>query len=112
MGLMEHGAAILGVPGFQRFQLGGPKFSQGHSGRRVPAIGLSFDRSGTNVCTRAMLKLASHLALSVGAIAATLAVEPNPAATRGTADYVPNVAALAMPVSSELRELVERFAAD
>lgn len=40
------------------------------------------------------------------------AAEPNPAASRGAADYVPNVAALATPRASELRELVERFVAD
>ena len=40
------------------------------------------------------------------------ASEPNPAAKRPTTDYVPDVAALATPASSELRELVERFSTD
>lgn len=47
--------------------------------------------------------------LTAGLAAAT---ELNPAPTRATADYVPDVAALATPHSSELRELVERFVAD
>jgi hypothetical protein len=41
-----------------------------------------------------------------------VASETNPMATRSAADYVPDVAALATPASSELRELVERFTAD
>jgi hypothetical protein len=41
-----------------------------------------------------------------------LAADPTPAATRPTADYVPDVAALAQSQSSELRELVERFVND
>ncbi len=40
------------------------------------------------------------------------AAEINLATTRATADYVPDVAALATPASSELRELVERFVTD
>ncbi|MCX6956180.1 MAG: DUF885 family protein [Verrucomicrobia bacterium] len=40
------------------------------------------------------------------------AAEPNPAATRAAADYVPDVAALAVPAASELRELVERYVTD
>ena len=38
--------------------------------------------------------------------------EKNPAATRATTDYVPDVAALAKPQSSELRDIVERFVSD
>ncbi len=45
-------------------------------------------------------------------LAAAGAAEPNPASTRITADYVPDVAALVTPASSELRELVERFRVD
>jgi len=41
-----------------------------------------------------------------------LRCEKNPAASRPIADYVPDVAALAKPQSSELRELVERFVGD
>jgi hypothetical protein len=52
------------------------------------------------------------LLLGLSAAAAIFAVEPNPAASRPTADYVPDVAALATPASSELRELVERFVSD
>jgi len=44
-------------------------------------------------------------------IAGAFAVEPNPVATRPPADYVPDIAALVKPASSELRELVERFTA-
>ena len=40
------------------------------------------------------------------------AAETNPAVTRASADYVPDVPALAVPASSELRELVERYVAD
>ncbi len=40
------------------------------------------------------------------------ATEPNPAATRRSADYVPDVPVLATPMGSELRELVERFRVD
>ncbi|MSU24293.1 MAG: DUF885 family protein [Opitutus sp.] len=43
---------------------------------------------------------------------AALAAENNPASTRATADYVPDVATLTKPASSELRELVERFVSD
>ncbi|MEY2881527.1 MAG: hypothetical protein RLZZ15_3907, partial [Verrucomicrobiota bacterium] len=43
---------------------------------------------------------------------AAFAAEPNPTATRATADYVPDVPALATPVSSDLREMVERFVSD
>jgi len=59
-----------------------------------------------------MLKLVSRLALLFTGVGASFAVEPNPAATRATADYVPDVAPLATPASSELRELVERFTTD
>lgn len=59
-----------------------------------------------------MLNLVPRLALFIAAAAAALAVETNPASTRATADYVPDVAALATPSSSELRELVERFVTD
>jgi hypothetical protein len=38
--------------------------------------------------------------------------ETNPAATRAAADYVPDVAALAVPAANELRDVVERFVAD
>jgi Bacterial protein of unknown function (DUF885) len=44
--------------------------------------------------------------------ATAAASETNPMATRAAADYVPDVAALATPASSELRELVERFVTD
>ena len=50
-------------------------------------------------------------ALSLFAIVAS-AAEPNRAATRRSADYVPDVPALAVPMGSELRELVERFRLD
>src|ERR1035437_3644716 len=59
-----------------------------------------------------MLNLVPRLALFIAAAAAAIAVETNPASTRATADYVPDVAALATPSSSELRELVERFVTD
>ncbi len=59
-----------------------------------------------------MLSLVSRPALFITAAVAAFAVEPNPATTRPTADYVPDVAALATPSSSELRELVERFVTD
>ena len=59
-----------------------------------------------------MSHLVSRLALLIGTVSTALAAEPNPAATRATADYVPDVAALATPASSELRELVERFSSD
>ena len=52
------------------------------------------------------------LLVSLAAATTVLAAEPNPAATRATADYVPDVAALTTPSSSELRELVERFVSD
>lgn len=45
-------------------------------------------------------------------MASACAAEPNPAATRRGADYVPDVPALATPRASELRELVERFRTD
>jgi hypothetical protein len=48
----------------------------------------------------------------VMSVSGAVAAEVNPASTRKAADYVPDVAALARPVSSELRELVERFEAD
>ncbi|MBI5770201.1 MAG: DUF885 family protein [Verrucomicrobia bacterium] len=44
--------------------------------------------------------------------AVATAAEVNPAINRPTADYVPDVAALTTPASSELRELVERFVSD
>ena len=50
----------------------------------------------------------AYLIDAVGALAS----ESNPAPTRATADYVPDVAALAAPSSSELRELIERFVVD
>jgi len=53
-----------------------------------------------------------RLALFGLTAALACAAEPNPASTRPTADYVPDVAALATPHSSELRELVERFVTD
>ena len=59
-----------------------------------------------------MLNLATSPILCFIGFTAALAIEPNPAATRPTADYVPDVAALATPASSELRELVERFTTD
>lgn len=59
-----------------------------------------------------MTFLPRPLALFVLPVAAALAAEVNPAATRATADYVPDLAALATPSSSELRELVERFVTD
>ena len=74
--------------------------------------GLPFDRSGTAVWTRMMPNLVFLLAMLISAVATGLALEPNPAATRGTADYVPDVAALTTPSSSELRELIERFTTD
>ena len=48
----------------------------------------------------------------MGVIQTLPAAEPNPALTRATVDYVPDVAALARPAASELRELVERFVSD
>ncbi len=59
-----------------------------------------------------MLNLVPRLALFTVAASVAFALEPNPAPTRPTADYVPDVAALATPASSELRELVERFVTD
>ena len=60
-----------------------------------------------------MPKYSARLALFVFAVVgAAWAAESNPAATRAAADYVPDVAALAVPASSELRELVERFVVD
>ena len=59
-----------------------------------------------------MRNLVPRLALFATAAVFALAVETNPAATRATADYVPDVAALVTPQSSELRELVERFVSD
>ena len=59
-----------------------------------------------------MPSLSPRLALLVLFGGAVSAAEPNPAALRRAADYVPEVAALAVPAGSELRELVERFAAD
>ncbi len=58
------------------------------------------------------LKLVSYPALFCILAATAFAAEPNLAATRAVADYVPDVAALTTPASSELRELVERFTAD
>ena len=46
------------------------------------------------------------------ATATALSAATHPATTRATADYVPDVAALARPASSELRELVERYVTD
>ena len=59
-----------------------------------------------------MLNVVPRPALFLFAASAAIAVEVNPAATRATADYVPDVAALTTPSSSELRELVERFVSD
>jgi uncharacterized protein (DUF885 family) len=59
-----------------------------------------------------MSHLVFRFTLLVGALSTVLAAEPNPASNRSTNDYVPDVATLAAPASSELRELVERFAAD
>src|ERR1035437_4725524 len=59
-----------------------------------------------------MQNLVPRLALFLTAATAALAVETNPAPTRATADYVPNVAALAAPSSGGVRELVERFVTD
>ena len=60
-----------------------------------------------------MPKYSARPALFVFAIVgAASAAESNPAVTRAAADYVPDVAALAVPASSELRELVERFVVD
>jgi len=75
-------------------------------------VGLPFDQSGAGIWTRIMSKLASLLALFISTVAIGFALEPNPAAKRETADYVPDVAALASPSSSELRELIERFTTD
>jgi len=59
-----------------------------------------------------MPHLVLRFTLLAGALSSVLATEPNPATTRATTDYVPDVAALAAPASSELGELVERFSAD
>ena len=59
-----------------------------------------------------MSRLVLRTTLLTAAFNAVLATEPNPAITRATTDYIPDVAALATPASSELRELVERFSAD
>ncbi len=59
-----------------------------------------------------MLKPVLRPALFIVAATTAWALEPNPAPTRATADYVPDVTALTTPASSELRELVERFVTD
>jgi uncharacterized protein (DUF885 family) len=59
-----------------------------------------------------MSPLLRPLAVLAASASIVLAVESNPAPTRATSDYVPDVAALATPASSELRELVERFVTD
>lgn len=59
-----------------------------------------------------MPNTSARLALFVALVGVVPAAENNPAATRVAADYVPDVAALALPASSELREMVERFVAD
>src|ERR1039457_6952158 len=59
-----------------------------------------------------MLNPVPRFALFLAAAVTAFAVETNPAPTRATADYVPDVAALAATSSSELRELVERFVTD
>lgn len=59
-----------------------------------------------------MRRFPTPVAAFLLASAAAFAAETSPAPTRATADYVPDVAALAKPASSELRELVERFVAD
>src|SRR3954466_15114467 len=55
------------------------------------------------------LRVLTALMLSA---APAIAAENNPAPTRATAEYVADVAALATPASSELRELIERFVSD
>ncbi len=59
-----------------------------------------------------MLKARLHPIIFLCALGLANAAESNPAATRAAGDYVPDVAALATPASSELRELIERFVAD
>ena len=59
-----------------------------------------------------MAPLLTCATLLVITAAFAFAAEKNPAASRPIADYVPDVAALAKPQSSELRELVERFVGD
>ena len=59
-----------------------------------------------------MAPLLTCATLLVITAASAFAAEKNPAATRAITDYVPDVAALAKPQSSELRELVERFVSD
>ena len=59
-----------------------------------------------------MAHLLARAALLIITAVPAFAAEKNPANTRHTADYVPDVAALAQPQSSELRELVERFVSD
>src|SRR6188474_1180541 len=73
---------------------------------------LALDRIPPSVWRRSMLHLALRFILLIGALSTVPATEPNPATTRATTDYVPDVAALAAPASSELRELVERFSDD
>jgi hypothetical protein len=73
---------------------------------------LRLTQQGPTYGVAQMRHLALCLILLAGALGSTLSIEPNPAITRSTADYVPEVAALAVPASSELRELVERFSAD
>ncbi len=59
-----------------------------------------------------MSPLVLRSTLLAGAFGTVLAIEPNPAITRPTTDYIPELTTLAAPSSSELRELVERFSAD
>lgn len=59
-----------------------------------------------------MQRAASRLVWFCVMVSLGWAAEPNPATTRPTADYVPDLAALTGPQSSELRDLVERFVTD
>src|ERR1051326_1415299 len=65
------------------------------------APGLPLDRVWGSVWRRAMPHFVFRFALLAGALSTALATEPNPAATRTTSEYVPDVAALATPSSSE-----------
>jgi hypothetical protein len=52
------------------------------------------------------------VAITITFAGALHAAETNPAMTRRTADYVPDVTAMTAPASSELRELIDRFVTD
>src|SRR4051812_31698340 len=52
------------------------------------------------------------MTITITFAAALRAAETNPAPKRPTADYVPDVASLATPAASELRELIDRFVVD